>query len=135
MESCIFCKIVSGEIPSFKVYEDEHTYAFFDINPKNEYHTLVIPKKHYVNIFDIPESEAVFIMKTIKKIADLYKEKLGIENVQVINNSGAEAQQDVFHIHFHIVPRFSSDGQNIKWPPTKKELYERFDEFLSKLKD
>jgi len=134
MENCIFCKIVRGEANSWKVYEDEHTYAFLDINPVNEYHTLVIPKKHYKDIFDIPENEAVHIMKTIKTITGLYNEKLGLKNVQIINSSGEEAQQDVFHIHFHIVPRFSGDNQNIKWT-VHTELRERFDELLLKLKD
>jgi histidine triad (HIT) family protein len=133
MENCIFCKIVRGETHSWKVYEDEYTYAFFDINPVNEYHTLVIPKKHYENIFDIPEDEAVHVMKTIKKVADLYNERLGMNNVQIINNNGAEAQQDVFHIHFHIMPRFKGDSQNIKWI-IHTELRERFDDMLLKLK-
>jgi len=133
MENCIFCKIIRGEMPSWKVYEDEYTYAFFDINPVNEYHTLVIPKNHYENIFDIPKNEAVNIMKTVKKIVDLYKEKLGMENIQILNSSGKEAQQDVFHIHFHIVPRFLGDNQNIKWTP-QPELCERFDGLLLKIK-
>lgn len=133
MDNCIFCKIVSGEFSSWKIYEDEHTYAFLDINPANEYHTLVIPKKHYVDIFDIPEEEAAAVIKTVKKITSLYKDKLGIKNVQIINSSGAEAQQDVFHIHFHIVPRFSGDGQDIKWK-THNEWCSRFDELLLKLK-
>ena len=132
MEDCIFCKISRGEAHSWKVYDDEYTYAFLDINPINEYHTLVIPKKHYVNIFDIPEEEAIAIMKTIKKVVKLYSEKLGLKNVQIINNSGAEAQQDVFHIHFHIVPRFLGDGQNIKWKIHKK-LRERFGDLLLEL--
>ena len=133
MENCIFCKIVHGEAHSWKVYEDENTYAFLDINPVNEYHTLVIPKKHYIDIFDIPENVAVSIMKSIKKIVNLFNEKLGIKNIQIVNSSGKEAQQDVFHIHFHIVPRFSGDGQNIVWKP-HPELRERFDDLLQKLK-
>ena len=133
MENCIFCKVTCGEVHSCKVYEDEHTYAFLDINPINEYHTLVIPKKHYENIFDIPEDEAVHIMRAIKKVVNLYNEKLQLKNVQVINNSGKEAQQDVFHIHFHIMPRFSGDQQNIKWK-TRKDLRERFDDMLKRLK-
>ena len=134
MENCIFCKIVSGEFNSWKVYEDDHTFAFLDINPLNVYHTLVITKKHYENIFDIPEDEAVNVIKTVKKIADMYSKKLGLENIQIINNSGAQAQQDVFHIHFHIVPRYSGDNQNIKWTP-RTELREKFDELLLRLKD
>ena len=134
MENCIFCQIACGKINSWKVYEDEYTYAFFDINPINEYHTLVIPKKHYADMFDIPENEALHIIKTVKKIVDLYNKKLGLKNVQIINNSGAEAQQDVFHIHFHIIPRFSGDGQNIKWI-SHSEWRDRFDDLLLKLKD
>ena len=133
MENCIFCKIIRGELNSWKVYEDEHTYAFFDINPMNEYHTLVIPKEHYTDIFDIPEETAAAVMRTIKKVTALYNEKLGVSNVQIINNNGKYAQQDVFHIHFHIVPRFEGDGQNVKWPSSKKEIRERFDGLLERL--
>ena len=133
MENCIFCRIIRGEIPSWKVYEDECTYAFFDINPMNEYHTLVIPKKHCVNMFDISENEAVSVMKTIKKIVGLYNEKLGLENLQIVSNSGEHAQQDVFHLHFHIVPRFENDGQNSKWPQSFTELRDKFDDLLLKL--
>ena len=132
IENCIFCKIIKGEIPSYKVYEDENTYVFFDINPINEYHALVIPKSHYKDIFDVPENEALHIMKTIKTIVNIYNEQLGIKNVQIINNSGAEAQQDVFHIHFHIVPRLNGDGQNLglKRHP---ELQSKLNDLLSKL--
>lgn len=134
MDDCIFCKIVNGEIPSYKVFEDEHTFAFFDINPKNEYHTLVITKKHYVNMFDVPEDEAVYIMKTVKRIINLYSEKLGLKDAQVFNNSGENAQQEVAHLHYHIMPRFKDDGQNCIIPKQRPELRDRFDEFLEKLK-
>lgn len=76
MSDCIFCRIASGEIPCYKVYEDEHSIAFFDINPANEYHTLVIPKQHYENIFDISEDELQHIMYSIKQITTLYQQKL-----------------------------------------------------------
>jgi len=134
MDNCIFCKIVAGEIPSWKVYEDEHTFAFFDITPITEYHTLVIPKKHYVNMFDIPADEAAAMIKATKKIVALYEEKLGLENVQIVNNSGEHAQQDVFHIHFHIIPRFPGDGKDKKYV-RNPELREKFDNFLAQLTD
>ncbi len=133
MTDCIFCKIVAGEAPSAKVYEDEHVYAFLDIHPISEYHTLVIPKKHYENIFDVPEETLLQVMRVVKKLAGLYNSKLGIRNVQIINSSGREAQQDVFHIHFHIVPRRRGDGQNIAWH-THPEWAARFDEMVEKLK-
>ena len=133
MKDCIFCQISQGEAKSWKVYENEHVYAFLDIHPVNEYHTLIIPKKHYKDIFDIPEEELKEVMNVIKKLTTLYKEKLGIENVQIINSSGAEAQQDVFHVHFHIVPRSKGDGQDIKWNP-QIDLREKFDQLLEVLK-
>ena len=131
MDDCIFCKIVAGTARSWKVYENESVYAFLDINPVNEYHTLVIPKSHYENIFDIPEDELIAVMAVVKKLSVEFKHKLGIHNVQIINCSGAEAQQDVFHIHFHIVPRERGDHQNIKWN-IHPEWVERFDELLER---
>ena len=129
MENCIFCKIIRGEAKSWKVYEDEYTYAFLDINPVNLYHTLVIPKKHIENIFDASTDDLVHVMETIKRITDIYRDRFGIENVQIINSSGEQAQQDVFHLHFHIVPRHTGDGQDIRWT-VHRELRERFDELI-----
>ena len=133
MDNCIFCKIVRGEIPSYKVYEDEHTFAFLDINPKTEYHTLVIPKAHYVNVLDIPADVFTHVTNTVKTVVDLYREKLGIENVQLFHNAGEHAQQDVFHLHFHIVPRRAGDGQNCVWPKTNANLKNVFEEMLEKI--
>jgi histidine triad (HIT) family protein len=132
MADCIFCKIIKGEERSWKVYEDENVYAFLDIHPVSEYHTLVIPKKHAENIFDVPQEELMRVMAVVKQLADLYSAKLGIHNVQIINSSGAEAQQDVFHLHFHIVPRKLGDGQNVRWK-THPEWVEKFDSLLEKL--
>lgn len=115
MEDCIFCKINTGKEKSWKVFGNEHVYAFLDIHPTSKYHTLIIPKNHYENIFDVPEKELQEVMSVVKKLCDLYKEKLNITNIQIINSSGEEAQQDVFHLHFHIVPRNLGDGQDIKW--------------------
>jgi len=131
-KDCIFCNIIKGEIDSYKVYEDKRVYAFFDTNPINEYHTLVIPKNHYQDIFDIPEEELVAVIKATKKIANIYKEKLEVNNLQIFSNSGAKAEQDVFHFHMHIVPREEDDGQDINWS-TKPELQEKFDQLIEKL--
>ena len=126
MENCIFCKIVRGEVPSYKVYEDEHTFAFLDIHPAAKYHTLVIPKAHYVNVLDIPTEVFLQVMDTVKKVVDIYREKLGLENLQLIHNAGREGQQDVFHLHVHIVPRECGDGQNVTWKrhPEWREQFE-----------
>ena len=132
MENCIFCKIAKGELNAWKIYEDEHTFAFLDINPATEYHTLVIPKRHYVNVLDIPADVFLHVMETVKKVVDLYKEKCGLQNVQIIHNAGKEGQQDVFHLHVHIVPRAAGDGLNIKWK-THPEWRDKFDDMIKKL--
>ncbi|MBT8220347.1 MAG: HIT family protein [Bacteroidia bacterium] len=134
MIDCIFCKIIKGEAASWKVFENEHVYAFLDINPASRYHTLVIPKDHYENIFDIPEKDLKEVMAVVRKISRQYKEKLGIENLQIINSNGAEGQQDVFHIHYHIVPRRRGDGQSIRWT-TYPEWRSDFDAMLKELED
>jgi len=133
MNDCIFCKIVRGEARSWKVIENDSVLAFLDIHPVSEYHTLVIPKTHYENIFDIPEAELLEVVKVVKQLATLYSRNLGIKNVQIINSSGSEAQQDVFHAHFHLVPRRKGDGQNVRWT-THSEWIEKFDELLAKIK-
>ncbi|KZS46455.1 hypothetical protein AWU65_11280 [Paenibacillus glucanolyticus] len=134
MEDCIFCKIVKkGEANYWKVCENESVYAFLDINPVNEYHTLIIPKRHYEDIFDTPEDELIKVMSVVKKITMLYNTKLGIKNVQIINSSGPEAQQDVFHTHFHIVPRRHGDNQDVKWT-THREWRGKFDDLLMVLR-
>jgi len=102
---CLFCKIVSGEIPSTKVYEDEHVAAFLDIKPKSEHHTLVIPKAHYVNILDMPADELSRVMAAVKHIAEEYRGKYGLENFNIVHNAGAKAGQEVYHFHTHIIPR------------------------------
>lgn len=109
MNDCIFCKIVAGEIPAEKVYEDENTIAFLDITPVNPGHVLVIPKTHHKNMFDTPNEVLYNLIDTTKKIAAALKED-GEEGVNVISNNEPAAGQVVFHTHFHIVPRNSNDG-------------------------
>ena len=131
---CIFCKIVRGEAHSWKVYETSSAYAFLDIHPVTRYHTLVIPKQHYVNVFDTPEEELAGVMRTLKQVVNLYEDKLGLDNLQIVSSSGAVAQQDVFHLHFHIVPRYENDGQNIRWK-THDHTVAEYDEMLQKLNE
>ena len=132
MEDCIFCRIIHGDAKAWKVYEDENVFAFLDIHPANKYHTLVIPKIHYVNVLDIPEEVFVELIKVVKVIVDLYNRKLGIKNVQIVNSSGPDAQQDVFHLHFHILPRHKGDNQDIKWV-THPEWVAEFDHLIAKI--
>jgi len=97
------------------VAESEHAVAILDIHPMNKWHTLVMPKEHYENIFDIPTEVLCEVMSTLKYVVDLYHEKLLIDAVQIISSNGKAAQQDVFHSHWHIAPRYACDGQDIKW--------------------
>lgn len=112
--------------------ESEDAYAFLDIHPASRYHTLVIPKKHYRNIFDIPEAELKSVIALTRRVVKLYEVKLGIKNVQIVNSNGAKAQQDVFHIHFHIVPRKKGDGQNVRWT-TYPEWVADYDDMIRQL--
>lgn len=116
---CIFCSIIKGDIPSYKIYEDESVYAFLDIADDAIGHTLVIPKKHYENILDIPSDELSKVMSVVKKISNHYVDNCGFTGVNIMNASGKDAQQSVFHLHFHIIPRKEGDGMNT-WPKLEK---------------
>ncbi len=117
VKGCIFCKIAKGKMHSYKVYEDKKVIAFLDINPIAKGHTLVISKKHYENIFDCKDKILEKIIKVTQKIAINYKVKFGCTGVNILNASGQSAEQSVFHIHFHIVPRFDTDDYKT-WPNT-----------------
>ena len=107
---CIFCKIIKGEIPCYKIYEDEHTLAFLDIAKDVDGHTLVIPKKHSNNILDTDDETLTHVMNTVKLISKHYVEKCGFAGINVLNNNGASAEQAVPHLHFHIIPRLENDN-------------------------
>lgn len=132
MDDCIFCRIVAGTAPSWKVHETEAAYAFLDIHPVNAYHTLVIPKRHYADLFTVPATELLDIIAALKDVVDMYHTRLGMRNLQVVNSSGPVAQQDVFHLHFHVVPRYPDDGQDVRWTP-RLELVEQFPAMLARL--
>lgn len=130
-DDCIFCKIVDGEIPSYKIYENEFVYAFLDIAKDVYGHTLVIPKQHFENIFDCDEKYLSEVLKAIKLIANHYK-NLEFDGVNIINASGKDAEQTVFHLHFHIIPR--KNGDNLKVFPTMPGADEPLEIQLEKLK-
>lgn len=132
MKNCIFCKIVKNKIPSYKIYEDKKTFAFLDINPLTLGHTLVIPKKHYENIFDCKDKVLADCMKTIQKISLHYKETLNCTGINILQSSGKSAQQEVLHIHFHIIPRYEEDG--LKLVNKTTEIKEDINELHQKLK-
>ena len=112
---CVFCKIVSGEIPAVKVYEDSEFMAFMDIGPVNKGHILVIPKKHYPTLVDMPDEEAGKLYALVTKLAKATKKALNADGLNIINNIGTAAGQEVFHVHVHIIPRFYDDGMKFGW--------------------
>ena len=106
---CIFCAIAAGEIPSFKVYEDEQVLAYLDINPFSKGHTLVIPKKHSAGLVDTDDETLAVVIARVKKVAAHLKERLGCDGFNIMQNNGEAAGQTVRHVHFHIVPRWTGD--------------------------
>ena len=111
---CIFCKIIAGQIPSIKIYEDERTFAFMDINPRSDGHCLVIPKKHAATLFDIPEGELAAAMATVKKVALAIKQSLNPDGMTSFQLNGRAANQLVDHYHVHLVPRWVNDGVDLR---------------------
>ena len=107
MEDCIFCKIIKGEIPSFKVYEDEKVFAFEDINPISEGHTLIIPKKHAENLWEIPGEDLTAVHLASQKIIQAIRDSLNPTGVACLQLNGRGANQIVMHYHLHLVPRVS----------------------------
>ena len=107
---CIFCKIVKGEIPATKIYEDETTLAFLDISPINIGHSLVIPKEHYKNIYETPEKIMLDMMRTVKNLSHAIKNGLSADGINVTMNNDPAAGQIIFHSHIHIIPRIANDG-------------------------
>ncbi len=114
MSDCIFCKIIAGEIPSSKVYEDEEVLAFLDITQVTKGHTLVVPKAHYRNVLAMDSQSAAQLFSRVPKIAQHLKETLHAKGINIINNNEELAGQTVFHTHVHLLPRFSEqDDLNI----------------------
>lgn len=107
--NCLFCKIIGGEIPAEKIYEDEQTLAFLDITPVNKGHTLVVPKKHSRNLFDADDSTLASLLPAAKKIAHALQKSIGAEGVNININNEPSAGQVIFHTHIHVIPRFRED--------------------------
>ncbi len=117
---CLFCKIIAGEIPSYKVYEDDNTFAFLDINPVSQGHTLVIHKQHFSNLEEASEEQLAQTMATVKKIGQSIKDNLGAESYNLVVNNDEAAGQIISHAHFHIIPRERGDGLQ-PWPQSPYE--------------
>jgi histidine triad (HIT) family protein len=105
-DSCIFCRISQKQVPASRIYENEKVLAFLDIRPLNEGHTLVIPKAHYENIFDVPKELNAYIHGGIKQIAIALKKATNADGITIIQQNGKAANQDVPHLHVHVIPRY-----------------------------
>ncbi|MCM3690280.1 HIT family protein [Neobacillus niacini] len=133
MSDCIFCKIVNGEIPAAKVFENEHVMAFLDISQVTKGHTLVIPKVHKENLFELTPNIAKNLFESVPEIANALKEEYKPLGLNLVNNNGEQAGQTVFHFHVHLIPRYGQgDGFGAVWksntsdytPQTLKEMAE-----------
>ncbi|MFH1237504.1 MAG: HIT family protein [Candidatus Aenigmatarchaeota archaeon] len=135
MEECLFCKIAEGEIPTQKIYEDSEHIAFLDINPRNPGHTLVMPKKHYETIMQMPDHELGELSKIVKKMAIAVKKGMKADGVSIGQSNERAAGQVIPHVHFHVIPRFLSEGppglESIL--PTKKLSSEMFAETTKRI--
>lgn len=130
-ENCIFCKILNGEIPSAKLYEDEDFAIILDVGPASHGHALVIPKNHYANLFEMPEDMLAKCMKLAKVWGEKLIKALNADGMNLVQNNGLAAGQTVFHYHLHLIPRYDGDSVGELWTPgslseeQRKEILEK----------
>ena len=116
MTDCIFCKIIEGVIPCFKLYEDDDTISFMDINPVHDGHALVVPKKHGANVYESAPEDIAHAIITAQKIARAIDKTLSPEGLNLLQCNGPAAAQSVEHFHIHVLPRKSGDNAKLNWP-------------------
>ena len=117
--TCIFCKIVAGQIPSFKVYEDDVVFAFADIGPIVQGHVLVVPKAHFATVMDTPPEVLAAVNERLPKLARAVLAATAKKACHILVNNGDAASQSVPHLHYHILPRAAGDGYYLHWPSQK----------------
>ena len=119
---CLFCKIIAGEIPSTRVYEDERTIAFMDINPGTTGHLLVVPRVHAKDLLDIDPEDLAAVARTSQVLAQRVTDRLGADGVNLLNSCGRAAWQTVFHFHMHVIPRYEGDPLQLPWTPAPGDM-------------
>ncbi len=129
-DNCIFCKIANGEIPSRTLYEDEDFRVIMDLAPATKGHSLIMPKNHYKNIYEIADDTAAKVFPLAKKMAALMTEKLGADGFNIVQNNNEVAGQTVFHFHVHLIPRYNNDNQSLVMKPQ-----EMTDALLDEIRD
>lgn len=117
MSSCVFCQIVTGEAPAWRVHEDEQCVAFLDIHPATRGHTLVVPRDHADDVWAISADGAAAVMRTVHATSRLLRDRLGVDALNIVQANGLRAWQTVFHYHVHLVPRYEDDGLVLPWRP------------------
>ena len=116
-QDCIFCKIISGEIPGQVVAQDERTVAFMDINPATRGHALVVPRRHARDLLEIEPADLEATILAAQRLASKMPERLGADGVNLLNSCGRAAWQTVFHFHIHVIPRYQDDPLRLPWTP------------------
>lgn len=129
--NCIFCKIINKEIPSKIVYEDDLVIAILDLSQATYGHTLVMPKKHYANIYEIDDDTLAHLIKVVKELAIKLKNKLHADGINILNNNAEAAGQTIMHYHIHILPRYKNDDLNISFTDHSKDT--NLDDVLNKI--
>ncbi len=133
MNDCVFCKIVAGQIPSTRVFEDEHTLAFMDLGQVNPGHVLVAVKKHAANLFELDEAQAAAVARSSARIGRAIKVAFDPEGLSVYQANGKAAGQTVFHYHVHLLPRHQGDGMELIWP-VKNPPREKLEGYAEKIR-
>jgi histidine triad (HIT) family protein len=110
VSECIFCQIIQKQLPASVIYEDEYVVAFLSNHPVNEGHTLVVPKKHHSNIYEISEDETAYLFKIVKRVALAVRDSVEAEGIRIVQNNGEAAGQVVFHLHVHVIPMKPQEG-------------------------
>ncbi|MCR5201669.1 MAG: HIT family protein [Lachnospiraceae bacterium] len=127
-DNCIFCKIIKGEIPSNKIYDDEDFMVMLDISPASKGHAVLLPKYHAENLFELPDEYKEKALKVAGKCAAAIKKTLNCDGINILQNNGEAAGQTVFHFHIHIIPRMSGDNLGITWVQKTAEDNEKLAE-------
>jgi len=129
---CLFCSIVDGEMPSYKLYEDDFFYVMLDRFPKCLGHTLILPKRHAMTVFDLTAEECARLMPLAQRVATAMREVLGYTGLNLLQNNGETAGQEIMHFHLHLIPRFAGDNMVIRMK-TEDPAPKDFEEMAEKL--
>lgn len=135
MENCVFCRIICGQLPSCKIYDDGEIIAFMDIGPIIKGHILVVPKRHYAHLLETPPEVLEKLIVAAQKIAGAQKRALRSDGINIMQSNGQAAGQVVEHIHFHVIPRFSADGHHWNWKPQQYADSAEMQAFADKIKN